>query len=61
MSNAGRLIEKFGLAIHGEEPAVVITVLVAFARQCCEQWGVPVSSFVAALQTADLDSEREPD
>ena len=57
MSDAGRLIEKFGLAIHGEEPAVVVTVLVAFVRQICEQWGVSVESFTDALRTADLDSK----
>jgi len=57
MSNVGRLIEKFGLAIHGEQPAVVVTVLVAFVRSCCEQWGLPVQRFAEALLAPDLDKD----
>lgn len=58
MSDSSRLIEKFGLAIHGEDPATVMTVLVAFARTCCIQWGVAPEQFAAAL--LEPDEAREP-
>ena len=61
MSDADRLIEKFGVAVSGEQPAVVIVVLVAFVRQCCEQFGVDVDGFCDAVRRADLSEIIVPD
>lgn len=57
MSDPARLIEKFGLAIHGEDPQTVMTVLVAFSRTCCEQWGVPLENFARELLAPDPDKD----
>jgi len=52
MSRADQLIEKLGLAVHGETPEVVIEVLAAFARELCERYGTPVEVFVEKFRGA---------
>lgn len=49
MSDAERLIEKLGLAIHGEDPEVVVDVLASFVQGCCVAWGVPIEQFASML------------
>lgn len=61
MSDTKRLIEKLGLAIYGEDPALVLGVLAAFARQCCEEFGVHPDTFIRALFETELAPKRDPD
>lgn len=49
-----QVLEKFSIAVVGEEPAVVITVLAAFSRECCDRYGITVDDFVAAVRGANL-------
>lgn len=62
MSDAARLIEKLSLAIHGERPELVVTVLAAFVRELCATQGVAIGEFVRVLQQddGDLDPGDEP-
>lgn len=46
------LIEKLGLAIHGEQPSVVVEVLAMFTIGCLELAGVPLDEYVAKLRDA---------
>jgi hypothetical protein len=48
------LIEKFGLAIHGEQPEVVILVLTAFIAELLSRYGISVDDFADGLRTARL-------
>jgi len=50
MSDAERLIEKLGLAIHGERKVVVLEVLLALTQTCLQRWGVDVELYVEALR-----------
>ncbi len=50
MSDVARLIEKFGLAIHGEEPEVVMSVLVTFVAELCDRWKIDPEQFAAGLR-----------
>jgi hypothetical protein len=50
MNDVERLIEKLGLAIHGEEPAVVMTVLASFVQELCERYQVPTEDFILAIR-----------
>lgn len=52
MSDVARLIEKLGLAIHGEVPHVVIDVLAAFTAVCLVKWGVTLEQFTQQLREA---------
>lgn len=49
MSNLQSLLERLGLAIHGEDPKFVMEVLPIFARVCCERFGMKIEDFVAAM------------
>lgn len=55
MSNdVKRLIEKFGLAIHGEDPEDVMNVLVHFVATLCTTWRIDRQQFVDALLADDF-------
>ena len=54
MSGVGRLIEKFGLAIHGEDPEDVMNVLVHYVSSCCTLWRIDPQQFVDALLADDF-------
>ncbi len=49
MSESKQLIEKLGLAIHGERPRVVVSVLVAFTQAVLDRWGITTEEYVVAL------------
>jgi hypothetical protein len=49
-----RLIEKFGLAIHGEDPQNVLNVLVHYVSTLCTLWRVDPQQFVDALLADDF-------
>ncbi len=47
------LIEKLGLAVHGEDPAMVIVVLAAFVREYLDRYEISANEFIAAVMTMD--------
>lgn len=51
-STPKQLIEKFSLAIHGEEPGVVIDVMVSFIAVLCARWKLDPEHFINALREA---------
>jgi len=53
------LIERLGLAIHGEERGLVMTVLVAFVQTCCEEWSVDVEDFAKALRVREVEPDKQ--
>lgn len=50
MSDVARLIEKLALAVHGERPELVLSVLVSFVKEICESNGLRVEEFINALR-----------
>lgn len=50
MSDVSNLIEKLGLAIHGEQPQTVIDVLTHFTIACLEQWGMSLDDYIERLK-----------
>lgn len=58
MSESKQLIEKFGLAIHGETPRTVLSVLVAFTLVVLERWEIPLEEYVGALRGGAMPRAR---
>lgn len=52
MSDVQRLIEKLGLAIHGEDRATVIKVLAAFTMTMLDDSGLTIDDYVQELAKA---------
>ena len=52
MSDPKQLIEKFSLAVHGEDPTLVMNVLVSFIAVLCTRWKLDPENFVEALREA---------
>ena len=64
MSEVQRLIEKLGLAIHGEQPSTVVKVLASFTTICLERWGVSLEEYVSELNRCrffGVAEKPEPD
>lgn len=54
MSSPKQLIEKFGLAIQGEEPEVVMNVLVHYVVTLCNLWRIDPRQFADAILADDF-------
>jgi len=55
MNDVDRMMEKLGLAIHGEEPELVLNVLVHLVASLCAEWHVNPQQFVMALMSGSFD------
>jgi hypothetical protein len=56
MSDANRLIEKLGLAIHGERKTVILEVILALTQTLLLKWDVDVELYIEALR-GEVDAE----
>ena len=55
-----KLIEKLGLAIHGEDPNIVMSVMAAFVVELCARYKVPVDQFIDAIRAHHPSLRRGP-
>lgn len=54
------LIEKLSLAIHGEQPSVVVEVLSMFTLACLERWGVDTEDYITRLRRDHSEATPPP-